>query len=360
MSHRLNRPTFASLVAAGLLALATWSQVSAAPMIEVIRTGTYEPEVASGEFVPSGEMVIPTPDGLSDGVRVEGYPLDAPQQSPFMSWMQPRNNPSQFCDGDCAQQPCESGCWSWQLLPDGLIYRSYLAGVKEPRISGVWGSEHGWFQDVTLGGRVGILRYGNTDNMRPQGWQLDMEGAAFPRINLKQKWDLDSADFRFGVPLTYGIGRYQMKIEIYHLSSHVGDEYLVRNPGYQRINFSRDVIVWGHSYYPIDSVRVYGEVGWAYETDGGSKPWEFQFGLDYSPAWDSGTRGAPFAAINAHLRQEVNYGGEFVVQAGWQWRGTHTRHLLRTGLQYFNGQDSQYQFFRNSQQYAGIGLWYDY
>jgi hypothetical protein len=28
--------------------------------------------------------------------------------------------------------------WDWQVLPDGLIYRSYLAGVKEPRFASQW------------------------------------------------------------------------------------------------------------------------------------------------------------------------------------------------------------------------------
>ena len=45
----------------------------------------------------------------------------------------------------------------WQLLPDGLIYKSYLAGLKEPRLGTqvFYEREEGWKWDVTLGGRVG-------------------------------------------------------------------------------------------------------------------------------------------------------------------------------------------------------------
>lgn len=261
---------------------------------------------------------------------------------------------------DCDVIP--PGVWSWQLLPDGLIYRSYLAGVKEPRFAGVLAHDKsvGTFVDVTLGGRAGIFRYGTQDLIHPQGWQLDIEGAAFPRINLSEHWDLDSADFRFGVPLTYGVGAYQTKFAYYHLSSHLGDEFMVKNPGVMRINYSRDVLVWGHSYYPTEDVRIYGEVGWAFASDGGSEPWEFQLGAEYSPAYPSGIYGSPFAAINAHLREEVDYGGEFTVQAGWQWRNNRNRHLFRAGLQYFNGKSNQYQFFRLSEQQIGAALWYDY
>ena len=89
------------------------------------------------------------------------------------------------------------------------------------------------------------------------------------------------------------------------------------------------------------------------------KPWEFQFGTEYSPLGPTGSRGAPFLAVNGHLRQEVDFGGTLIVQAGWQWRG-RTGHLMRRGLEYFNGQSEQYQFFHDHEQLVGIGVWYDY
>ena len=82
--------------------------------------------------------------------------------------------------------------------------------------------------------------------------------------------EIVATDFRIGVPLTYGVGRYQTKLAYYHLSSHLGDEFMLRNPGTPRINYSREVIVWGHSWYGTDSLRLYGEVGWAFHVDGGS------------------------------------------------------------------------------------------
>ena len=72
------------------------------------------------------------------------------------------------------------------------------------------------------------------------------------------------------------------------------------------------------------------------------------------PAW----RGA-FFAINAHLRQEVQFGGGLTVQAGWQWRG-RSGHLFRTGLEDFNGKSEQYQFGDQYEQQIGVGMWYDF
>lgn len=251
--------------------------------------------------------------------------------------------------------------WDFELLPDGLIYRSYMAGVKESRMASAWNYEEnlGWIWDISLGGRVGVMRWGTTNDFRPEGWQLDLEGAGQPRLDIENERDLVAADFRFGIPLTYGVGRYQMKVAFYHLSSHVGDEFMVRNRTFNRFNYSRDVMVWGHSLDLTDAIRFYTEAGWALRSDV-AEPWEFQFGFDIAPPCPTGVRGAPFAAINGHLREEVDFGGNLVVQTGWMWRGSGGNHTLRTGLQYFNGKSEQFSFFNQSEQKLGLGLWYDF
>ncbi len=252
--------------------------------------------------------------------------------------------------------------WSWQVLPSGLIYRSYLAGVREPRFASVWNHERdwGWMWDVALGGRAGVLRYGDHDPLFPQGFQVDIEGAGFPRLDVEHDLDVLATDFRFGVPFTFGWGRYQTKLAYYHLSSHLGDEFMLRFPAFPRINYSRNALVWGHSYYLTEDLRLYGEAAWSFDTDGGAEPWEFQFGIDYSPAdWIGAFRGAPFIALNAHLREEVDFGGNFVVQTGWQWRG-QTGHLFRLGMQYSTGKSEQYEFYPQHEDKLGLGVWYDF
>jgi hypothetical protein len=119
------------------------------------------------------------------------------------------------------------------------------------------------------------------------------------------------------------------------------------------------VIVWGHSFFLTRDIRLYGEAGWAFTYDGGTEPWEFQFGLDYSPAELTGQRGSPFVAVNGHLRQEFDFGGNIVVQTGWQWRG-YSGHLFRIGMHYFQGMSDQWEFFDQFEDKLGFGLWYDF
>ena len=59
--------------------------------------------------------------------------------------------------------------------------------------------------------------------------------------------------------------------------------YLLSHPGVERLNYVREQLVFGVAYRPILDLRLYGEANWAFHEDGGAQPWEFQFGIDYSP-----------------------------------------------------------------------------
>ncbi len=259
-------------------------------------------------------------------------------------------------------EPCCGAPWQWHFLPDGLLYRSYLAGPLEPRLGGVWFDERGegklW--DSTLGGRVGILRYGTPGDYGASGWQIDVEGAAFPRLDLDENRDLVSSDFRFGVPITYAHGQWQAKLAYYHLSSHLGDEYLERVPGAVRTNYSRDAIVIGVGYFIRPEIRLYGEAGYAFYVSGPAEPMETQFGVEYAPAYPTGIRGAPFFAVNAQFREDTDWNGTLVAQAGWAVSGNTSRHLFRLGFQYLNGPSNQMQFLTTTEQQFGFGIWYDF
>lgn len=186
-----------------------------------------------------------------------------------------------------------------------------------------------------------------------------MEGAAFPRLDPEEQVDVMATDYRFGAPLVYGNGPYQMKFGFYHISSHLGDEYMISNPTVERINFGRNALAWGHSYYVNPDLRLYLEVDWAWDCMY-SEPWYYQFGFDYAPILRAGNQCAPFIAMNCQLREELDFSGQFVVQAGWAWRYGADRRMFRVGLQYYDGGNQQFEFFQDNEQKLGLGLWYDY
>lgn len=254
--------------------------------------------------------------------------------------------------------------WTWQWVPAGIIYHSYMAGPQEPRAGMFIFSEtegNDTFGDATLGGRMGFLKYGNDDPVHPEGWQLDFYGAAIARLDLGHQEDLQSCDYVFGLPLTYGNDRWQMKFGYAHLSSHMGDEFAISHPGAlaNRVNYTRDSLVWGNSYYPVPAWRVYGEVGWAAHCDGNAHRWTSQFGTELSRPGPTGPHSTPFFAINGRVREDEDWVGDLNIQTGWLRRGILGQ-TLRFGFDYYNGKSSQSQFFGNFEQQVGAGVWYDF
>ena len=252
--------------------------------------------------------------------------------------------------------------YDWRVLPVGVMYKSYVAGEKEPRIKSVWMTDkqgHLWWES-TLGGRIAFLRYGTSDPVHPEGWEFAFEGAALPRVDPKAASSpLIAVDYRIGLLSTWQYGRNAFKAGYYHVSSHLGDEFLLLNPGYHRLNYVRDsgIIGWTHSLTP--ETQVYGEIAYAFGHEDGALPWEFQYGIQYSPRVP-GLYGAPFGAINGHTRQDFNYETSINVVAGWQWWGEKSNHTFRVGLQYYDGPALQYSFVNKHETLMGWGLWLDY
>lgn len=370
----MSRNLFHAIVACLLLGLGTSppEAVAKAPPFTSKTETTDCVDLDSQATVSLGPKIEENSSSLADQIALEGEEDNVlfDEKTQQVQYQQAPDQQSMtgcdFRSNGCACGACN---YQWRLLPQGVIYRSYLAGVKESRFRSVWNDQDqdGDNWDISLGGRATLFRYGTGGNVRPEGFEVGIEGAGLTRLDPEEDHDVAATDYRFGIPVTWGDAHRQFKVAYYHLSSHVGDEFLIKNPGFNRLNYSRDVIVLGYSVYPDENsfipgdgnLRLYGEMGYAFYNDV-SEPWEFQFGIDYAPTCGTGFRGAPFVAFNGHLREEVDFGGNFVAQAGWAWRRSAASGLLRFGLEYYNGKDDQFSFFDNSVQKTGFGIWYDY
>lgn len=256
-----------------------------------------------------------------------------------------------------------SNCYRHRVMPSGLLYRSYIAAPHEPRFSSAAlidtsAGEARW--DATLGSRVGLYRRENPPRMNLDAWQIDIEGAAMVRLDPQEKMDLEAGDYRFGLLWTGKRDNLALKFGYFHMSSHVGDEYLIKNPTFERINYVRESLIMGASLQASPQWRVYGEVGWAAIATGGAEPWQLQLGTEYARLACRPTRGAPFVALNIQMREEVDFAPGVSILTGWQWRSPETGKAFRVGMQFFNGPSNQYQFYQQYDNQLGFGVWYDF
>ncbi len=270
---------------------------------------------------------------------------------------------NEICQVVSQRSTCEN-CETvdWHVLPEGLLWHSYLAGPQEPRNSLLIfnDSRDGIFADATLGGRFGMLRYGTINAKNPRGWQWDLEGAVITRLDIRNSEDIESVDYRFGTEITAADGPWAMKFGYFHISSHVGDEYIERNPTFVRDNYVTESLILGGSYRAFDQYRIYGEMANAFHVSGGARKYQIQSGLEYTPIAKVPARGAPFAAMNFSFREAVDYDVSTTIQMGWSFQGSESQRQFRVGAQYGSGPTSQFSFFERREEYIGGGLWYDF
>ncbi|MDR1923143.1 MAG: DUF1207 domain-containing protein [Planctomycetaceae bacterium] len=271
-----------------------------------------------------------------------------------------------FCDNSLESR-AQLRPWVIQLLPAGRIYQSYLAGVNETRLGLTWNYDQKlkniW--DATVGGNAPLFRYGSRDNIFAEGFQIDVEGSAHLRMDYDRQRDMDAMDYRFSLPITFGNKIWQIRTGYFHVSSHLGDERMIRlnaaNLPHKRINYVRESIVLGISYRVKPSMRVYFEIDYSTWLGELTRPWHFQFGAEYSSPYPVANLScSPFAAVNVQLLQERSYDGNITIQAGLQWRNNNGN-LFRIGLQYFRGISEQFEHMYEARENKfGLGIWYDF
>src|SRR5690606_13784032 len=228
------------------------------------------------------------------------------------------------------------------------LFQSFLTAVHEPRMGGeiLHDGDQGTLMDVTIGGRMSLVRFGTVNPRQgSEGIELQVYGAALTRLSMDRESDVEATDYKFGVPLVFKSGRTSHAFGYDHISSHIGDEYLARNPDFERRNYVRDAIRYAVIHDLSDEFAVYAEVNSAFHTSGGAGKWHFQFGAEYQPLIPRGFQGAPVAAINTQLRQEFDFEGSLGLLLGWQWQGMSTDDSLRIGLTVYPGRSRQFSFF---------------
>ena len=140
-------------------------------------------------------------------------------------------------------------------LPHGDIFRPLLADMKQPRFyvsvrrvrfrgAGLPGGG----QDpgisaalVAMGKDVGIWR--RSKRHRCDGLQVSLLAGVFSQFNLDTSSDdLINSDYLIGPEVTLRRGFASARLRVYHQSSHLGDEFILNNPGVDRVNLSFEVI----------------------------------------------------------------------------------------------------------------------
>lgn len=269
----------------------------------------------------------------------------------------------------CGQRIPSSEARGLVGLPSGLLFCPLIADPKTTRSFLSYQSTIGEDDVVSsigavgLGDEFGIVRWGGST--LGNGVQISLQGAVFAQFDLDSpSYDLLNADYIIGVPLTMRRGPFAARFRIYHQSSHLGDEFLLRPQDSLRINLSFESVE-GILSVDAGALRLYG--GGEYLINRSPDDLEHAVahaGAELRPLARFLALGPgqvrPIAAVDLKSSEEQDWKPSVSVRAGLEFdrRGRNDPPPRRWGILFesYTGPSPYGQFFREEIRYIGVGL----
>jgi hypothetical protein len=248
-----------------------------------------------------------------------------------------------------------------EFLPKGYLFAPLIADPRWPHFS----ISYQRFPDdpqlgnviaVSLGETFSLLRI---NTLSAGAWELGLQAGVFSIFDLDgPSSDLINADYIVGIPVTYRLGNFSALARVFHQSSHLGDEFLLRNR-VDRINLSYETVDLKLSYEVTKSLRIYGGGGYSFHREPRElAPGSAQYGVEVRSPWtllDGRLR--PLAALDVQHREENNWQTDLSLRVGIQFETLpFFDRKLQLMLEYFNGHSPNGQFYRDSIEYLGLGI----
>jgi hypothetical protein len=188
-----------------------------------------------------------------------------------------------------------------------------------------------------------------------------------PKVNPDGGTDLMNTDFYVGIPFAYAVNKWAFRFRGYHISSHLGDEFLVKNPGYDRKNPSFEALDFFVSYQGSPSFRVYVGPGFVAQSDK-SFPMK-RFYVEYGGEFNFlGRRiyyhklyGNFFAAAYFRNWQYQHWNLDGTYMGGYEWSKLQgIGRKIRLLASYHHGFSCEGQFSREKTHYGTVGFAYGF
>lgn len=174
-----------------------------------------------------------------------------------------------------------------------------------------------------------------------------------------QSLDLINADYFIGIPLAFRKGNFSNMTRIFHQSSHLGDEYLLRGQAEKRVNLSYEAVNNVFSYNLPLGFRIYAGGDYIFHKEPSDlEPWATQAGMEYrsTKTWLDGSL-RPVAAIDLQNREESSWDTDTSVRAGVQFENPNfLSRKMQLLFEYYNGKSPNGQFYERTIKLYGLGL----
>lgn len=208
---------------------------------------------------------------------------------------------------------------------------------------------------MAVGGSFGLLRI-DTAGSSGRSWQVSLDAGLDALFDAKYKLDGIGWEGNYGLTFeTASRSPLSYRAAVLHVSSHLGDEYALRN-GLNPINYTREEFAFGTAWRFSPAWRAYGEAGiaWTLRNDS-QEPWRVQAGLEWEgrpSLW--GGRFAWYGALDLQSMQERGWRVDPTLQAGIVTRSRGRAYRLL--IEYLDGRPTIANFYDYDEAHFTIGF----
>ncbi|WP_432742584.1 DUF1207 domain-containing protein [Methylobacter sp. G7] len=256
------------------------------------------------------------------------------------------------------------------LLPNGHLFKPLLADTRWAHFSAAYRN----YQSDNFDGRdIGSVSFGETIPFYRSNfgkstaqWEAGLQAGVFSDFNLgASSSDLVNTDFIAAMYSSARVGQFSAFGRIYHQSSHLGDEFLLRqaNSKFERVNLSYEGADLKLSYELPYGVRLYGGGGGLFHREPADlKVWSAQYGIEFRSPWriDFGSM-RPIVAADIKNYDENNWSTDVSARAGVEFENlTVLGRKLQILAEYYNGYTPSGQFYKDKVEYVGLGAHYHF
>jgi hypothetical protein len=256
------------------------------------------------------------------------------------------------------------------LLPTGHLFKSLLADPRWAHFSAAYRN----YQSNNFDGRnIASVSFGETipfyraniGNSTAQ-WEAGLQAGVFSDFNLDaSSADLVNTDFIASIYSSVRTGQFSAFGRLYHQSSHLGDEFLLRkvNTTFERVNLSYEGVDLKLSYELPYGVRIYGGGGGLFHREPSElRKWSAQYGIEFRSPWRLDFASMrPIIAADIKNYDQNNWSADVSARAGVEFDNSKVLgRKLQLMVEYFNGYSPSGQFYKDKVEYVGLGAHYHF
>ncbi|MCK9635061.1 MAG: DUF1207 domain-containing protein [Methylobacter tundripaludum] len=256
------------------------------------------------------------------------------------------------------------------LLPTGHLFKPLLADTRWAHFSAAYRN----YQSNNFDGRdIASVSFGETIpfyrsnfGQSTAQWETGVQAGVFSDFNLgASSSDLVNTDFIAAVYSSARAGQFSAFGRIYHQSSHLGDEFLLRkiNTKFERVNLSYEGADLKLSYELPYGVRLYGGGGGLFHKEPSTlKIWSAQYGVEFRSPWRIDFASMrPIVAADIKNYDENNWSTDVSARAGVEFGNSGVLgRKLQVLAEYYNGYSPSGQFYKEKVEYVGLGAHYHF